>query len=94
MQLRDPLGALEKGTYTVTWRNTSAVDGHTTVGSVAFGIGVPATASDEGATSGVQSPSAASIAGRWLFYVGVVLPLGAAAALVGVAARPALSVWR
>src|SRR5207248_8505784 len=29
-QLRVPLGTLAQGTYTVTWRTTSAVDGHTT----------------------------------------------------------------
>ena len=95
MQLRVPLGTLAEGAYTVTWRNTSAVDGHTTVGSVAFGVGVAAAAS-AGAqtTTGVQSPSAASIAGRWLFYVGVVMLLGAAVVGVGVIAKPAsLSVW-
>ena len=96
MQLRVPLGTLAKGTYTVTWRNTSAVDGHTTVGSVAFGVGVAVAAAggSESAEAGVQSPSAASIAGRWLFYVGVVLLLGAAVVGVAVVARPAtVSVW-
>ena len=90
MQLRVALGPMKKGTYTVTWRNTSAVDGHTTVGSVAFGIGVAATAAgDQGPSTGVQSPSAASIGGRWLFYIGVVLLLGAAVVGVGVVAKPA-----
>lgn len=95
MQLRVPLGTVAQGTYTVTWRTTSSVDGHTTVGSVAFGVGVAAgTAAGAGADSGVQSPSAASIAGRWLFYVGVVLLLGAAFVGVGVVSNPAaLSVW-
>jgi len=41
----------------------------------------------------VQSPSPTAIAGRWLFYVGVVLLLGAAVVGVGVASKPALSVW-
>lgn len=90
MQLRVPVGDLPIGTYTVTWRNTSAVDGHTTVGSVAFGVGVAAAAgSGEGSQTGVQSPSAASIAGRWLFYVGVVLLLGAAVVGVAVVSKPA-----
>ncbi|HET7718784.1 MAG TPA: copper resistance protein CopC, partial [Acidimicrobiales bacterium] len=96
MQLRVPLGTLAKGTYTVTWRNTSAVDGHTTVGSVAFGVGVAvaATGGSESAEAGVQSPSPASIAGRWLFYVGVVLLLGAAVVGVAVLSTPSsVSVW-
>ena len=95
MQLRVPVGTLAKGTYTVTWRNTSAVDGHTTVGSVAFGVGVAvAAAGGEGSDTGVQSPSAASIAGRWLFYVGVVLLLGAAVVGVAVLSKPTtISVW-
>lgn len=96
MQLRVPLGAMGQGTYTVTWRTTSAMDGHTTVGSLAFGIGVAAAegGAGGGAPSGVQSPSAASIAGRWLFYAGVVMLLGAAVVGVGVVSKPAaLSVW-
>jgi len=77
-QLRVSLGTLAKGTYTVTWRTTSAVDGHTTVGSVAFGVGVEsAAAATGGASSGVRPPSRASVDGRWLLYVGVVLMLGA-----------------
>jgi copper transport protein len=95
MQVRVPLGALAQGTYTVTWRTTSAVDGHTTVGSVAFGVGVAAKeTAGAGPTTGVQSPSAASIVGRWLYYVGVVMLLGAAVVGVGVVSKPAsLSVW-
>lgn len=91
MQLRVALGPVKNGTYTVTWRNTSAVDGHTTVGTVAFGIGVAATAAgDQGPSTGVQSPGAAAIGGRWLFYIGVVLLLGAAVVGVGVVAKPAV----
>jgi len=99
MQLRVSLGKVGQGTYTVTWRNTSSVDGHTTVGSVAFGVGVVAdAAAGNDASTGVQSPSPSpsptSIAGRWLFYVGVVLLLGAAVVGVGVVSNPAaISVW-
>src|SRR5213078_466307 len=35
---------LANGTYTVTWRTTSAADGHTTAGSFAFGVGQAPTA--------------------------------------------------
>jgi methionine-rich copper-binding protein CopC len=33
------LPSLPRGVYTVDWRTTSAVDGHTTVGSFSFGVG-------------------------------------------------------
>ncbi len=90
-QLRVALGALPDGTYTVAWRVTSAVDGHTTVGSVAFGVGVPAVAAGTNEAAAVvraPSPTEASVAGRWLFYVGVVLMLGAAVVGVAVVSEP------
>jgi copper transport protein len=95
-QLRVGLGTLAQGTYTVAWRVTSAVDGHTTVGSVAFGVGVPAVAAGTGgAPAEVRTPfpTGASVAGRWLFYVGVVLMLGASVVGVVVAGPLALSRW-
>ncbi len=90
-QLRVALGELGQGTYTVTWRTTSALDGHTTIGSVAFGVGVPGVATGaEGAQAEMRTPSptVASVAGRWLFYVGVVLMLGAAVVGVVVVSKP------
>lgn len=84
-RLRVPVGNLAQGTYTVTWRMTSSEDGHTTAGSIAFGVGVAAgAAGTEGVPAAVRSPTptAAAVTGRWLFYVGVVLMLGAA--VVGV----------
>lgn len=80
--VRVPLRGLVAGTYTVTWRTTSA-DGHTTSGSVGFGVGVPAPPV---ATAGGPEAPASTVAGaggRWLFYLGVVMLVGAAA--VGVA---------
>jgi copper transport protein len=91
-QLRVPLSALGKGTYTLTWRTTSSVDGHTTAGSIAFGVGVPAAvAGEEGAAAAVRTPTPTpiGIAGRWLFYVGVVLLLGAATVGAFVVSDPA-----
>lgn len=96
-QLRVPLGVLAEGAYTVSWRVTSVVDGHTTLGSVAFGVGVAVVAAaTDGAAAEVRgtAPTAASVAGRWLFYVGVVLMLGAAVFGVVVVGDPApLSRW-
>lgn len=91
-QLRLDLGVLAAGTYTATWRATSTVDGHTTVGSVAFGVGVPAVVvGTEGGAVGAQSPTptVAGVAGRWLFYAGVVAMLGAGVVGVIVVSDPA-----
>ncbi len=93
-RLRVALGPLGQGTYTVAWRVTSAVDGHPTVGSVAFGVGEEVAPVGEGtdgapAEAGTAAPTAASVAGRWLFYVGVVVLLGAAVVGVLVVADPA-----
>lgn len=92
MQLRVGLDGLAEGTYTMSWRVTSATDGHTTVGSVAFGVRVPAVAAGaEGTPTEVRTPAptVASVAGRWLFYVGVVLLVGAAVVGVAVVSDPA-----
>lgn len=92
-QLRVDLGELAQGAYTLAWRVTSAPDGHTTTGSVAFGVRTPAApAGAEGgqAVVTIPAPTAASVAGRWSFYVGVVVMLGAAVVGVGVASSAAV----
>jgi copper transport protein len=40
-ELEVPLGPLQTGAYTVTWRTVSRIDGHVTGGAFGFGIGVP-----------------------------------------------------
>lgn len=92
---RVPLPPLPEGTYTVTWRTTSMTDGHTTVGTVAFGVGVPAIAAGStGSQTGVRTPTLVAISGRWLFYAGTVLLLGGAVVGLFVVATPTLlSVW-
>jgi copper transport protein len=90
-QLQVALGELAQGTYTMTWRTTSALDGHTTAGSVAFGVGVPAVPAGTAGAQAVDAtsaPTVASVAGRWLFYVGVVLMLGAAVVGMVVVSSP------
>jgi copper transport protein len=88
------LHPLSQGTYTVTWRTTSSADGHTTVGSFAFGVGVSVAAVGSKTTTGATFPTVASMAGRWLFYVGLVLLLGAAVVGALVVARPrSISLW-
>lgn len=72
------LPQLPKGSYTVTWRTTSVVDGHTTGGSFAFGIGVKPTANTTVRAPSTPRPSTLGVAGRWALYVGLALLLGAA----------------
>jgi copper transport protein len=84
LELQAPVGELADGTYTVSWRVVSRVDGHVTRGSFGFGIGagsggaVPAAAPAAGPVA--AAPSALALAGRWALYWGLALLLGAAAA--------------
>jgi copper transport protein len=83
LQLRAGLRALGAGTYTVTWRAVSRVDGHVSRGAFAFGVGLPAMATpspNAGASVDVlQGPGPLAVAARWAFYWGFALLLGAAA---------------
>ncbi|HET7263152.1 MAG TPA: CopD family protein [bacterium] len=75
--LRVPVHASGNGVYTVSWRTVSRVDGHTTGGTFAFGVGVSAAAAVLPASAG-SPPSAASIVSRWAFYLGLSGIMGAA----------------
>lgn len=87
--VRAPLGALGDGVYTVSWRTVSAVDGHVSAGSFAFGVGVapPTGGPDAGAGAG-QVGTPLAIVSRWLLYLGLVALLGVAFAATAVARRP------
>jgi copper transport protein len=78
--IRVPVPALPNGTYTVTWRTTSADDGHTTAGSFAFGVGEPPAAGAAAATTSDAGPSSTALGtiARALLYAGLSLLLGAA----------------
>ena len=82
-RLRAPLPALGAGTYTVTWRAVSRVDGHVSQGAFAFGVGLPAMATPSpnagAATDVLQGPDPLAVAARWSFFWGIALLLGAAA---------------
>ena len=72
------LPPLDEGVYLVSWRALSAVDGHTTTGSFAFGVGVEELTAVVG--SAVESrPAPISVAARWLNLVGLLLFGGACA---------------
>lgn len=90
---RDTLGAdvprLGNGVYTVTWRTTSSVDGHSTGGSFSFGVGVAPTKA--AATTGAPRtprPSPLAVLGRWVFYAGLVTLVGAGSTTLFVTRRP------
>jgi copper transport protein len=74
-ELQSALPRLADGVYTVNWRTTSKVDGHTTAGSFAFGIGVRPSGAAPGGNppSGGGNPPPASVAGLWLLYWGLAL---------------------
>ena len=81
-----PVPAATGRAYTVSWQVLSRVDGHTTAGAYAFGVGVAPAAQVVAlaAERTTPSPSALEITGRWAFLVGLVLVLGTA---IGVGAR-------
>lgn len=80
-----PMATLGDGVYTVTFRVVSRTDGHLTAGSIAFGVGqvtgeVVPTAS---APTENPWPSALSVIGKTLLYVGLILIFGAAVVGMG-----------
>jgi copper transport protein len=80
LELLVRVGALPHGVYTVTWRTVSKVDGHVTGNSFAFGVGArPTVATGSGASTGGTgtTPTPLAVAGRWAFYGGLVVLLGA-----------------
>ncbi len=70
---------LDRGVYIVSWRIVSAVDGHATAGSYAFGVLV---APDAAAAAAISTSPASrfEMAARWILIAGLVLMLGAATA--------------
>jgi len=74
-----PIRPLDRGVYVVTWRIVSAVDGHSTNGSYAFGVRVDPT----NTTTASNVNAAASryeMVARAVLIVGLVVLLGAACA--------------
>ena len=68
---------LPKGSYTVSWRTVSRVDGHASAGAFAFGVGEPpdpVATTEQPAETRSKIPSATA---RWVFYLGLASMLGA-----------------
>ena len=82
-----PVPKLPIGTYTVSFRAVSAVDGHATVGAYAFGIGAsPAGVVAEPPDDEDDGTSLLELFARWTLLLGLGLVLGASvAALAGFA---------
>jgi copper transport protein len=82
LELRVPTAGLAAGGYTVSWRIVSAVDGHRTDGVFGFGVG-PAGAPGPPVSQAVArtgpAPGPLAVAGRWAWYWGLTLLVGAAA---------------
>ena len=76
-ELEVPLGPLETGAYTVTWRTVSRIDGHVTGGAFGFGIGVSPSSlpSPQGPS---PWPSPLYVLSHWGLYVGLSGLLGSA----------------
>jgi copper transport protein len=84
LELRVPAAGLAAGSYTVTWRIVSAVDGHRTDGVFGFGVGAagaPRMAPSQSVAAVEAGPAlgAVAVTGRWAWYWGVALLVGAAA---------------
>jgi copper transport protein len=90
LQFAVGLGDLADGTYTVTWRVVSRDDGHLTDGSIAFGVGVPATATPQAQAApqgATPAPSIPAAVARWALYAGLTLLVGGAVFGLAVAGR-------
>jgi copper transport protein len=85
LELRVPTTGLAAGSYTVTWRVVSAVDGHRTDGVFGFGVGpagAPRMVASQAVAEVQTAPGAGPLAvtGRWAWYWGLALLVGASAA--------------
>jgi copper transport protein len=77
-----PVRPLEKGVYVVNWRVVSAIDGHATSGSFAFGVKMPPSGAAITAQTANPPAPALELIARWLLIAGFVVVLGAAVATV------------
>ena len=85
--------SLPDGVYTIQWKVTSAVDGHTTQGLVPFTVGDPGAIPDAPLNAGASSTGSSGgwpgAVGRWLAALGLLVLTGGFA-FVATMLRPAL----
>jgi copper transport protein len=84
---------LPDGTYTVTWRTVSAVDGHATAGTFAFSVGAPSASTAPIPPGFVFDPGGPprwfSVVARWVGYLSLFVLIGMVAFPTAIL-RPAL----
>lgn len=83
LSLSIPVRVLKPGVYIVHWRIVSAVDGHVTAGSYAFGVRVSPGGASAAASNAYPSTSRHEVAGRAILILGLIIVLGAAVAALG-----------
>jgi len=102
LELEVALKSIGNGVCTVTWKTVSEVDGHLATGAYAFGVGVSAAGASTRAGKSVVSPppSILAVAGRWLFFIGLMGIIGvvstcliALRAIPKFASRVLLAMW-
>lgn len=76
--LEVPVRRLGKGVYTVSWKVVSAVDGHASDGTFAFGVRVSPGVAARGDTR--ARTSRLELLARWVFLLGLLALLGGAVA--------------
>jgi len=76
LQLRAPLKHLPRGSYTVTWRTVSAVDGHQASGAFSFGVGVSPGSAKATSSVAPTAPSPFAVVARLLLFVGLIVVVG------------------
>jgi len=73
---------LDRGVYIVSWRVISALDGHATTGSYAFGVRATPTGATIAAITFPSGTLPLEMLARWIFLAGLILMLGGTAANV------------
>jgi methionine-rich copper-binding protein CopC len=80
LTLSVPVPRLERGVYTVDYRALSAVDGHATSGTFAFGVRASPAGAATLVASTTSDSSALEVFARWLVLLGLVVLIGASVA--------------
>jgi copper transport protein len=91
------LPPLRNGWYGLVWEAMAADDGHTTSGTVVFGVGVSAATSRVSVAASAGTASSADLSRRWLklfALAGVIGPVAVALFVFGASARSSVpAVW-
>ncbi len=80
LTLEVPVRRLPKGVYTVSWKVISAVDGHATDGTFAFGVRASPTGVAAAESTTTNQSSRFELLARWIFLLGVIALIGGAVA--------------